>query len=139
MGEMKNQKNLRDELREVQIERHTSSNGKRRFLKMTELIEKDGFIARAQKKYSYYVTERLGKMIGGSLQDWMAEKSKILNQKPRHISVKRIFDKEHGIGQTTCRTSGSFYVVKQQKIFAIAFLHSVKFDILGPATGPATI
>jgi hypothetical protein len=134
---MKNQKQLKD-LREVQIERHTSANGKRRSLKMTELIEKDGFLARAQKKYTYYVTERLGQYLGAnSLQDWMAEKSKILTQKPRHISVKRIFNKEHGIGQTTCRTSGSFYVVKQQKIFAVAFLHTVKFDILGPASGPA--
>jgi hypothetical protein len=134
---MKNQKQVKD-LREVQIERHTSANGKRRSLKMTELIEKDGFLARAQKKYTYYVTERLGQYLGAnSLQDWMAEKSKILTQKPRHISVKRIFNKEHGIGQTTCRTSGSFYVVKQQKIFAVAFLHTVKFDILGPASGPA--
>lgn len=133
---MKNQKQVKEELREVQIERHTSANGKRRFLKMTELIEKDGFIARAQKKYSYYITERLGQHLGSNtLQDWMNEKSKIMNQKPRHISVKRIFNKEHGVGQTTCRTSGSFYVVKQQKIFAVAFLHSVKFDILGPATG----
>lgn len=135
---MKNNKQAKSkELREVQIERRTSANGKRRFLKMTELIEKDGFIARAQKKYSYYITERLGQF-SGSLQDWMAEKSKVMNEKPRHISVRRIFNKEHGIGQTTCRTSGSFYVVRQQKIFAVAFLHSVKFDILGPATsGPA--
>ncbi len=135
---MKNSKPAKTkDLREVQIERHTSANGKRRFLKMTELIEKDGFIARAQKKYSYYITERLGQFTG-NLQDWMAEKSKVMNEKPRHISVKRIFNKEHGIGQTTCRTSGSFYVVRQQKVFAVAFLHSVKFDILGPATsGPA--
>ena len=133
---MKNSKPTRQDLREVQIERRTSANGKRRFLKMTELIEKDGFIARAQKKYSYYITERLGQYLGSSsLQDWVAKKSKVMDQKPRHISVKRIFDKEHGIGQTTCRTSGSFYVVKQQKIFAVAFLHSVKFDILGPAAG----
>ena len=133
---MKNPKPTKQDLREVQIERRTSANGKRRFLKMTELIEKDGFIARAQKKYSYYITERLGQYLGSSsLQDWVAKKSKVMDQKPRHISVKRIFDKEHGIGQTTCRTSGSFYVVKQQKIFAVAFLHSVKFDILGPASG----
>lgn len=125
-------------LREVQMERHTSANGKRRSLKMTELIEKEGFIARAQKKYTYFITERLGQYFGSnSLQEWMAEKSKILTQKPRHISVKRIFNKEHGVGQTTCRTSGSFYVVKQEKIFAVAFLHTVKFDILGPASGPA--
>ncbi|MBP9732882.1 MAG: hypothetical protein KBD07_00750 [Candidatus Omnitrophica bacterium] len=135
---MKKQKQAKLELREVQMERHTSSNGKRRLLKMTELIEKDGFIARAQKKYVYFITERLGQYLGAnSLQEWMAERSKTLTQKPRHISVKRIFNKEHGIGQTTCRTSGSFYVVKQQKIFAVAFLHTVKFDILGPASGPA--
>lgn len=114
------------------IEKMISGNGRRKSLCLTEIIEKDGYMARAKKKYTYYVSEKVGQFLGNkSLKEWSEVKTKELLQKPRHVSVKRIFDKENSIGLTSCRTTGSFYVVDKQKVFAVAFLHSVTFDILG--------
>lgn len=122
-------------MRDVLIEKMISGNGRRKSLQFTEIIEKDGYMARAQKKYSYFVSEKIGKFLGNkSLKEWSEVKSKELLQKPRHVSVKRVFDKENSIGLTCCRTTGSFYIVRHEKVFAVAFLHSVTFDILGRLT-----
>ena len=101
---------------------------------MTEIIDKNGLLARAQKRYNYYVSEKNGKFLGNkSLKAWADDTAKVLNEKPRHVNIKRIFDKTTGKGRTCYRTTGSFYVIREKRVFAIAFMHSVKFDILSVA------
>ena len=128
---MKKQSKDPKDLRQILISRSTSLNGKRRRLVMTEIIEKNGILARAQKSYNYFVSKKIGKFLGNkSLKEWSSSKAEILNEKPRHISIQRVMDKDGGTGQTAYRTTGSFYVIKGNRVFAVAFLHSVKFDVL---------
>lgn len=117
-------------LREIMIKTSTSDNRKRRNLLMTEVITENGVVARAEKRYSYYVTERKEAVTKENVKSWVDSKAKLRQNKARHVSIRRIFDKDTGIGQTLYRTTGSFYVLKEFKIYAVVFLHSVKFDIL---------
>ncbi len=120
------------DLRDIHIERWTSPNGKRRTLVMSEVLEKEGYYGRAEKKYCYYVAEKDGNQLTGSdLQTWMKKQDKIMRKKPHRVTVRREFNHATGVGNTCCRTTGSFYIVKHQKVFGVAFLHTVRFDILG--------
>ncbi len=122
-------------MREIMIKTSTSENKRRRNLCMTEIITEKNLVARAEKKYSYFVSERKDPVTKEHLQTWIDSQAKLRQNKPRHVSIKRIFDKDTGIGQTIYRTTGSFYVLKEFKIFSIVFLHSVKFDILNSLSG----
>ena len=117
-------------MREIKIQTSTSVNKKRRNLLMTELINEGGMIARAEKRYSYFVTEMKIPVSKANLQGWIKSQTEIKQKKPRHVSIQRNFDGETGIGQTTYRTTGSFYVLREFKVYAVVFLHSIKFDIL---------
>ena len=117
-------------MREIMIKTNTSDNKKRRNLCMTEIITEEGMVARAEKRYSYFVTERKDPITKENMQAWIEEQATLRQKKPRHVSIRRIFDNDTGIGQTLYRTTGSFYVLKELKIFVVVFLHSVKFDVL---------
>ena len=123
-------------MREILIKTSTSDNRRRRNLLMTEIINENGLVARAEKRYAYFITEKSDPVTKESLKAWVESQTKLKQKKPRHVSIRRIFDKETGIGQTVYRTTGSFYVLKDFKIYVVVFLRSVKFDIL---SGTATL
>ena len=124
-------------MREIMIKTSTSPNKKRRNLLMTELINEGGLVARAEKHYSYYVTEKREAVTKDDMQSWIDEQSNLRQKKPRHVSIRRIFDGASGIGQTLYRTTGSFYVLREFRVYAVVFLHSVKFDILNSPPSPS--
>jgi len=117
-------------MREIVIETTTSENHKRKKLAIVELIQKDGFSARAEKKYSYYVSERNAVMDPDELKIWMNDQSHSFQKKDRHVSISKSYDKKSGTGQMIYRVIGSFYVVQNLHIFAVVFMHSIKFDML---------
>jgi len=122
-------------MREILIETKTSDNRKRRHLCMTEIINDKHMVARSEKRYAYYITERDDPVTKENIESWVDDQAKIKKQKPRHVTIRRTFNKDSGVGQTLYRTTGSFYVVRNFKIYAVVFLHSIKFDVLKSAPG----
>lgn len=121
-------------MREILIKTTTSSNHKRKNLSIVEIIDQDGVVARAEKKYSYYVSEQNPFSDNKDLKAWVEMQSQAYQKKDRHVSIKKIFDPKTGVGQMIYRVIGSFYVVQNLHIFAVVFMHSIKFDMLnGPA------
>ena len=117
-------------MREICIKTTTSENHKRKNLAIVELINQKGLVARAEKKYCYYVSEQSPFQDPETLKTWMDEQSKLNQKKDRHVSICKIFDPKTGIGQMVYRVIGSFYVVQDLHIFAVVFMHSIKFDML---------
>ena len=118
--------------REILIKSRTSENHKRKNLCIVEVINQDGVVARAEKKYSYYVSEQNPLIDPKELKNWMQEQSQNYQKKNRHVSIQKHFDQTTGLGQMIYRVIGSFYVVQNLHIFAVVFMHSIKFDMLTP-------
>ena len=97
-----------------------TKNRTRRFLNMEETIKEHNIHAKAQKKYVYRVFK----------VDKFISTNGVKTRKPGHIHIERNFDGDVGIGRTTYRTTGSFYVNRGFNTFAVVFLHSIRFDIL---------
>ena len=117
-------------MREISIQTKTSENHKRKNLSIVEVIDQEGFVARAEKKYSYYVSEQNQAQDPSQLKAWIDQQSQIYQKKDRHVSIRKIFDHKTGLGQMVYRVIGSFYVVQNLHIFAVVFMHSIKFDML---------
>jgi len=117
-------------MREILIQTSTSDDHKRKKLAIIETIKKDGFAARAEKKYSYYVSEKDAVVNPEQLQAWMDTQAHTFQKKDRHVSIRKTYDKSTGVGQMIYRVIGSFYVVQNLHIFAVVFMHSIKFDML---------
>ena len=118
-------------MREICIQTKTAENHHRKNLSIVEIINQDGFVARAEKKYSYYVSEQNNVFKDPeALKAWMNTQNTTLQKKSRHVSIRKIFDRDSGVGQMIYRVIGSFYVVQNLHIFAIVFMHTIKFDLL---------
>jgi hypothetical protein len=118
-------------MREIEIQTTTTDNHKRKNLLITETIDQQGFSAKAEKKYSYYVSERPSKILDPlKLKEWMDGQVRLQQKRPRHVSIRKIFDGKTGAGQMIYRVIGSFYVVQNLHLFAVVFMHSIKFDML---------
>ncbi len=118
-------------MRDICIKTITAENHHRKNLSIVEVINQDGFVARAEKKYSYYVSEQNSVFKDlETLKAWTDSQNSTLQKKSRHVSIKKIFDKDTGAGQMIYRVIGSFYVVQNLHLFAIVFMHSIKFDLL---------
>ena len=117
-------------MREIFIRTTTSTNHKRKNLSIIETIRRSGFQARAEKKYSYYVSEQNPLHDPEELKNWMGAQASTYQRKDRHVSIKKTYDNHTGIGQMIYRVIGSFYVIQDLHIFAVVFMHSIKFDML---------
>lgn len=117
-------------MREIYIKTTTSSNHKRKNLSITEIIDQNGFVARAEKKYAYYVSPQNPIQDPAELKTWVENQAQTYQKKDRHISIRKTYDQKTGAGQMIYRVIGSFYVVQNLHIFAVVFMHSIKFDML---------
>ena len=117
-------------MREISIKTTESRNHRRKNLCIVEMIRQDGVVARAEKKFSYYIFEQNRAQEPSQLETWMEAQSMMQTKKDRHVSIKKIFDNKSGTGQMAYRVIGSFYVVQNLHIFTVVFMHSIKFDML---------
>ena len=117
-------------MREVCILTKTSDNHKRKNLSIVETIDMEGFVARAEKKYVYYVTEQNHMEDPETLKAWLNLQSQPYQKKDRHVSIRKIYDQKSGVGQMVYRVIGSFYVVQNLHVFAVVFMHSIKYDMI---------
>ena len=90
----------------------------------------EGFVAKAEKKYVYYVSEQNEIRDPEQLKYWMNSQSQNFQKKDRHVTIRKIYDQKTGIGQMLYRVIGSFYVVQDLHIFAVVFMHSIKYDMV---------
>ena len=117
-------------MREISIKTSESANHRRKNLTIVEHISQDGMIARAEKKFCYYVYEQNPVQDPEKLDNWMQTQSMVNTKKDRHVSIKKIFDNKSGTGQMAYRVIGSFYVVQNLHIFTVVFMHCIKFDMI---------
>ncbi len=117
-------------MREISISTLESKNHRRKDLTIVEHISQDGVVARAEKKFRYYVFEQNPTQDPEQLQSWMQTQSMMNTKKDRHVSIKKIYDNKSGTGQMAYRVIGSFYVVQNLHIFTVVFMHCIKFDMI---------
>ena len=117
-------------MREIFIKQTESSNHHRRNLSIVEMIRENGLVARAEKKFCYYVVEQNPLEDPTHLNQWMESQKTLNTKKERHVSIRKTFDNKSGTGQMVYRVIGSFYVVQNLHLFAVVFMHSIKFDML---------
>ena len=121
-------------MREICIKQTESTDHHRRNLCIVEMIRENGLVARAEKKFCYYIFEQNSPGDFKGLES--LQKPKAVNtKKDRHVSIKKIFDNDSGTGQMAYRVIGSFYVVQNLHIFAVVFMHCIKFDMISKLPG----
>ena len=82
----------KEDMREICIKTTESNNHKRKNLSIIEMIRQDGMVARAEKKFSYYIFEQNAVQEPSQFETWAEAQSMMNTKKERHVSIKKIFD-----------------------------------------------
>lgn len=113
-------------MREVIFKNLTSLTSRKKDIVLKEVFEKDGVLAKTERRCFYFIrrVDRLSKE--NTLDKWIA------SQGAEGVSNSRSFHilKEHndaaGEDKVICRIEGEFFAVVNMSIFTIGFLHYFK-------------
>ncbi|MFH1995743.1 MAG: hypothetical protein ABIJ27_01950 [Candidatus Omnitrophota bacterium] len=113
-------------MREVVFKNMTSLNGRKKDTRLKEIFEKNGVLAKAERRYFYFVKEISRLENDQDLQAWMKEQNAACPTKKRHFHILKEHDNRQGNDRLLCKVLGTFYAVSKKKVYTIAFLHAFK-------------
>jgi len=114
-------------MREVIFKDLTSIESRKKDILLKEVFEKDGVIARTERRCFYFIKNIIPIGGAGDLEKWASSQSAAqhnINKRSFHI-LKEHKDAE-GEDRLACKIFGTFYVVVDNMVYTIAFLHSFK-------------
>lgn len=100
-------------MRDILFKELTSTDKRRRLFSICEAIERDGILTKVERRSIYIIKEK--------------NQIKELKNPPR-ISIFKVRNTERQEERLSWRIVGNFYVVTEEKVFCIIFIHSFKIE-----------
>lgn len=116
-------------MRELVFKNLTKPSSKKRDVSIEEVVEKNGVVSSTQKRSTYFIRDILHMDSRKELEQWVDERKKHpgLDKKFFHILRKySVRDKEDKL---VCKMRGSFYIISNQDVYNIVFVHAIKIWI----------
>lgn len=116
-------------MREVVFKELTSIESRKKNIFLREVFEKDGVIAKTERRSFYFIKEI--KHVEGSeaMNEWLnSQDTDPLNK--RHFHIYKEHNDTLGEDKIICKISGVFYAVVDRRIYTIAFLNSFKVSFI---------
>ncbi|MBN2452831.1 MAG: hypothetical protein JXB40_01040 [Candidatus Omnitrophica bacterium] len=113
-------------MREVLYKNLISNNSRKKDVFLQEVFEKDGVIAKTERRCFYFIKsiEHLDKP--QDLQTWVAAQTEAGSINKRQFFIFKQHSDQTGEDKLICKILGNFYAVINNVVFTIAFLHSFK-------------
>lgn len=113
-------------MREVIFKNLTSPRLHKKDIFLKEVLEKDGILAKTERRCFYFIKDISHLEAGKDLQKWVDSNGQLENMNKRHFFIMKEHKDALGEDKVVCKIAGTFYAVVDDKIFTIAFLHSFK-------------
>ena len=113
-------------MREVVYRNLTSVSSRKKDIFLQEVFERDGIIAKTERRCLYFIKDiiRLGEP--GDLQKWVAKQGEIGLTNKRQFYIFKQHSDSQGEDKLICKILGNFYAVVDSAVYTIAFLQSFK-------------
>jgi len=113
-------------MRDIIFKALTSAKSKKRDLCIQETVERNGVLARTERRCRYFVMNQANIDNVADMDKLAASKFSKVPYKKRHFYVLKIHDKERGEDKLLCKMAGMFYAVHGARLYCIAYVHSFK-------------
>jgi hypothetical protein len=120
-------------MREVVFKNLTAGNPRRKDILLREVFEKDGVLARTERRCFYYIKDITHVENQDGLQEWLDAQNGSGAVTKRQFYIFKEHSDSHGEDRLLCKILGTFYVIADGNVYTIAFLHSfrVRFQKAG--------
>ncbi|MFA5142775.1 MAG: hypothetical protein WC522_01230 [Candidatus Omnitrophota bacterium] len=113
-------------MREVVFKNLTSLSSRKKDIFLKEVFEKDGMIAKTERRCFYYIKEIKHLQSDAELQKWIADQGDASNLNRRQFHIMKEHNDSHLEDKIICKIVGTFYAVINRSVYTIGFMHSFK-------------
>jgi hypothetical protein len=113
-------------MREVIFKNLTAGNPRRKDILLREVFEKDGVLAKTERRCFYYIKDITRIENQDGLQEWLDAQSGSSTVTKRQFYIFKEHNDAHGEDRLLCKILGTFYVIVDGSVYTIAFLHSFR-------------
>jgi hypothetical protein len=113
-------------MREILFKDLTSIASRKKDIFLKEVFERDGVIAKTERRCFYFIKDILPIDGPDGLQEWLSSQNDTPSMKKRHFYILKEHSDSLGEDKVVCKIAGTFYAVAGQSVYTIAFLHSFK-------------
>ena len=120
-------------MREILFKNLTSSNLRKKDTVLREIFEKDGIVAKTERRCFYFIRDVIHLQDAADMQRWLDEQKTPDAMNRRHFHIMKEHSDSLGEDKVSCKISGIFYAVFNNTVYSIGFLHSFKVRFAKPA------
>lgn len=113
-------------MREVVFRNLSSAGSRKKDIFLQEVFEKDGVVAKTERRCFYYIKDIIQVEKPEDLKKWMGLQSASSGMAKRHFYVFKEHNDKLGEDRLLCKILGMFYIIVENSVYSIAFLHSFR-------------
>jgi ribosomal 50S subunit-associated protein YjgA (DUF615 family) len=113
-------------MREIMFKELTAGNLRKKDTVLREVFEKDGVVAKTERRCFYFIKDVMQAPDVEGLQKWLNEQNKEGTQEKRHFHIMKEHNDSAGEDKVICKITGTFYAVFNNTVYSIGFLHAFK-------------
>jgi hypothetical protein len=119
-------------MREILFKELTSNNLRKKDTVLREVFEKDGIVARTERRCFYFIKDVMKVGDPSGLEKWINVQKREDEEGKRHFYVLKEHSDALGEDKVIFKIAGTFYAVLNETVYNIAFLHSFKVRFMKP-------
>ena len=120
-------------MREVLFKNLTSVNTGKKDISLREVFEKDGIVAKTERRCFYFIKEIKHLETETDLQKWLASKDVPKGATQRQFHIMKEHNDSNLEDKIICKILGTFYAVINRSVYTIGFMHSFKVRFVKPS------
>lgn len=113
-------------MRDIVFKTLTSLESKKRDLSIQEIVEKDGILAKTERRCRYFIMGKVHVEDINNIEKLVELKFADMPHRKRHYYILKIHNAQHGEDRLLCKIAGMFYAIYGSEIYCIAYVHSFK-------------
>ena len=118
------------EMRKILFKNLTGGNNKKRDFSICEIVEKDGIVVKTEQRCVYFIRGKTHLKHHHDLQELKAIKKRKGVWRKKHFYITRSYNARAGENELTCKVAGTLYIIVEQDVFYVTFIHSFKMNML---------
>ena len=113
-------------MREVIFKNLTSFQSRKKDIFLQEVFEKDGVLAKTERRCFYFIKNVAELEQKSDIQKWLDAQNNSPSTAKKHFYIFKEHSDAHGEDRLLCKIAGTFYAVVNDKVYTIGFLHSFR-------------
>jgi hypothetical protein len=113
-------------MREVLFKNLTSVASRKKDITLKEVFQSGGLVTKTERRSFYYIKDIKHLESETDMQAWVNSQNASTASGKRHFYIFKEHSDKLGQEKILCKIAGTFYVIVDNSVFTIAFLHSFR-------------